>query len=46
MTRLSILIYCTQFFIILEVHPLLSNKTKDKQLTGGKKGPKRGPKQQ
>ncbi|XP_026804883.1 retinoblastoma-binding protein 5 homolog [Rhopalosiphum maidis] len=29
-----------------EVHPLLSNKTKDKQLTGGKKGPKRGPKQQ
>jgi len=32
--------------MISEVHPLLSNKTKDKQLTGGKKGPKRGPKQQ
>jgi len=33
-------------FFISELHPLLSNKTKEKQLTGGKKGLKRGPKQQ
>lgn len=40
------ILYFIIIFIISEVHPLLSNKTKDKQLTGGKKGPKRGPKQQ
>lgn len=34
------------FFFISELHPLLNNKTKDKQLTGGKKGQKRGPKSQ
>lgn len=32
--------------LISELHPLLSNKTKEKQFTGGKKGQKRGPKQQ